>query len=207
MTKYFSEKFNSQYGINPLNHPKAKLRILDAIERMRKVLSANMESSINIECLLEDEDMNYTLKREEFENLIKDSIHQIQDTLNSLKDLLVKKGIKYSDVEIIGGGSRIPIVQQMIMDTFKVDQVMRTMNASECIARGCALMSAMLSPLFKVAPYAVEEYNLYPVRVNYSQINADKMEIENEKQEKSSILFPEACNLPSIKSISFNKPD
>ena len=44
---------------------------------------------------------------------------------------------------------------------------MRTLNASECIARGCALMSAILSPLFKVADYGIEEYNLYPIRVNY----------------------------------------
>lgn len=68
-------------------------------------------------------------------------------------------------------------------------------------------MSAMLSPLFKVAPYAVEEYNLYPVRVNYSQLSPTSMEIENDKHDKSSILFQEGCNLPSIKSISFNKSD
>jgi heat shock protein 4 len=55
--------------------------MLDAIEKMRKVLSANSEASINIECLLEDEDMNYTLKREEFEDLIKDSVREIRETL------------------------------------------------------------------------------------------------------------------------------
>lgn len=44
---------------------------------------------------------------------------------------------------------------------------MRTLNSSECIARGCALMSAMMSPLFKVANYGVEEYNLHPIRINY----------------------------------------
>ena len=38
---------------------------------------------------------------------------------------------------------------------------MRTLNASECVARGCSLMSAMKSPLFKVADYGVEENNLY----------------------------------------------
>jgi len=31
------------------------------------------------------------------------------------------------------------------------------------------------------------------------------MEIENEN--KSAILFPEGCNLPSIKSLSFSKSD
>ena len=50
----------------------------DAIEKMRKVLSANKEASINIECLLEDQDMNYTLKREEFQELIKGSLLKIE---------------------------------------------------------------------------------------------------------------------------------
>ena len=53
-----------------MNNVKARLRILDAIEKMRKVLSANTESSINIECLIEDEDMSYNLNRTEFESLI-----------------------------------------------------------------------------------------------------------------------------------------
>ena len=44
---------------------------------------------------------------------------------------------------------------------------MRTLNASECVARGCALMAAIMSPLFKVADYAIEEYNLYPIRCNW----------------------------------------
>jgi len=51
---------------------KARLRMLDAIEKMRKVLSANNEASINIECLLEDEDMFYNINRVDFEFLIKD---------------------------------------------------------------------------------------------------------------------------------------
>jgi len=55
----------------------------------------------------------------------------------------------------------------MIMETFKCEVIMRTLNSSECIARGCALMSAMMSPLFKVANYGVGEYNLHPIRINY----------------------------------------
>jgi hypothetical protein len=44
---------------------------------------------------------------------------------------------------------------------------MRTLNASECIARGSALMSAMMSPLFKVSEYGVEEYNLFNIKVTH----------------------------------------
>jgi len=37
-----------------MTNEKAKLRMLDAIEKMRKTISANSEAPINIECLMED---------------------------------------------------------------------------------------------------------------------------------------------------------
>lgn len=82
----------------------------------------------------------------------------------------------------------------------------RTLNASECVARGCALMSAMLSPLFRVAEYGVEEYNQYPIRAFWNFTS--KMEIENdsEAEKNNGLLFAKGCNLGSIKSISFSKP-
>lgn len=53
-----------------MKNEKAKLRLLDAIARLRKTLSANSEGSISIECLMEDEDLFYNFNREELETLI-----------------------------------------------------------------------------------------------------------------------------------------
>jgi heat shock protein 4 len=53
-----------------MRNEKAKLRMLEAIEKMRKLLSANSDSPINIECLMEDEDFYALYKREDFEKLI-----------------------------------------------------------------------------------------------------------------------------------------
>lgn len=36
LLSHFSKKFNDQYGCNPMKNEKAKLRMLDAIERLRK---------------------------------------------------------------------------------------------------------------------------------------------------------------------------
>jgi len=41
--KHFSAKFKSEKDIDPIKNVKARLRMLDAIEKMRKVLSANSE--------------------------------------------------------------------------------------------------------------------------------------------------------------------
>ena len=48
------EKFNSEYGCDPRSSPKCKLRMLDFIEKARKILSGNTETDILIESLMED---------------------------------------------------------------------------------------------------------------------------------------------------------
>jgi molecular chaperone DnaK (HSP70) len=46
---------------------KAVLKLFEAIEKQRRVLSANLEYDFNIDCLLEDNDFSYSMKREQFE--------------------------------------------------------------------------------------------------------------------------------------------
>lgn len=57
-------------------------------------------------------------------------------------------------VEVVGSGSRVPAVVKILTDFFKKEP-RRTMNASECVARGCALECAILSPTFKVREFQV----------------------------------------------------
>jgi len=52
--------------------------MLDAIEKMRKILSANEEAAINIECLMEDEDLFYNVKRSELEELFAPNLEVIK---------------------------------------------------------------------------------------------------------------------------------
>jgi heat shock protein 4 len=70
-------------------------------------------------------------------------------------------------VEIVGGATRVPSIQKALQDVFKVESVSKTLNASESIARGCAMMAAMRSPSFKVTEYTIEETNSYCIRVGW----------------------------------------
>jgi heat shock protein 4 len=64
------EEFNKKFGVDPRKNVRARLRMLDVIEKQRKILSANTEATIHLESLLEDEDMHRNLKRGEFEELM-----------------------------------------------------------------------------------------------------------------------------------------
>lgn len=57
------------------------------------------------------------------------------------------------------------------------------MNSVEVVARGAGLQAAMLSPLFSVSSYSVEEFNSLPVSISY--------QFELSGDEKSKIVTKE----------------
>jgi len=63
-------EFEKKYGCDPRTAPKPRLRMLEAIEKVRKLLTGNKEADISCESLMEDEDFFRHIKREELEELI-----------------------------------------------------------------------------------------------------------------------------------------
>ena len=110
--------------------------------------------------------LNYFYIRTEFETIIIPVLQKFKELLNKLNQDIINRKIAIHSVEIVGGASRTPIIQKIIEETFKLE-VSRTLNMSECIARGCAMQAAMISPLFKVASYEVEEANYYPIKCSW----------------------------------------
>jgi heat shock protein 4 len=81
--------FEKKYGCDPRTNVRCRLRMLEGIEKMRKILSSNSEASINLESLMEDEDLNKTFKRADLEELI-DPV--ISDFYMTLKESVEKFG-------------------------------------------------------------------------------------------------------------------
>ena len=70
LVEKLGEEFKKKYGCDPRKNVKTRLRLLDVIEKQRKILSANLEATVHIESLMEDEDLHRNIKRTEFEELI-----------------------------------------------------------------------------------------------------------------------------------------
>ena len=98
-------------------------------------------------------------------------------------------------VEIVGGSTRTPAVKQIIQDVFHKTP-MTTMNADECVARGCTLMCAMLSPTFKVKEFKIEDCQPYPITVSWRGGIDEDNEVE---------VFSQWNPIPSTKMLSFYK--
>jgi heat shock protein 4 len=117
---------------------KAYVKLMESIERQRKILSGNLEHDLNIEYLMEENDLNYTMTRDQFEKVCEPIFNEIKKVLTKVKDELQAKKFELHSIEMVGGGSRIPIFIQSVKEVFKIEPS-RTLNSSESVARGCAL--------------------------------------------------------------------
>lgn len=105
--------------------------MLDTIEKTRKILSANTEASVNVECLLEDNDLHRNITREELEILIQP---HVEDVKRVCEQALKESKLKESDidcVELVGEATRMPIMKKVIEEAFKKENSFRTINSSE----------------------------------------------------------------------------
>lgn len=196
----FGGEFAKKYGCDPRGNIRARLRMLDGIEKQRKVLSANPETSLSIECLLEDEDLHRNMKRSELEEWMEPWSLQFEALC---KEALSKAGIdiaKIHSVEMVGEATRMPMVQQIAKSVFGVESISRTQNSLECIAKGAALQSAMLLPQYSVTNYVVNEYNQHSVSMTYFFKNAQG----EETKKATSEIFKVGSNFPNTKVITFD---
>jgi heat shock protein 4 len=97
---------------------------------------------------------------------------------------------------MIGDATRTPIILDISKQIFGKHECLRTLNSLETVARGTALQSAMLSPLFSVSSFIVEEYNPLPVSITY-RFGSDGAPVTKE-------LFPKGSMFPLTKTVTFD---
>jgi len=192
---HFAAQFKEQYHIDVYSNVKACIRLRAACEKLKKVLSANPEAPLTIECLMEEKDVKGFIKREEFEKLASGLLERLSIPC---KKALAEVGFpeKILSVELVGSGSRIPAITRLIASLFRREP-RRTLNTSECVARGCALQCAMLSPVFRVREYEVQD--IIPFSIGFSSEEGPIGTGSN------SILFQRGQPIPSIKVLTFQR--
>merc|ERR1719261_880055 len=101
---------------------------------------------------------------------------RVTAVLDCCKAMAAEAGItveQIDSVEIVGGASRVPWLKKMCSDAFGGKELSTTMNADESVARGCALQAAILSPLYKVRDFKVEDATTNGISVGWMGTAAD----------------------------------
>ncbi|XAR50623.1 hypothetical protein NMG60_11004992 [Bertholletia excelsa] len=197
--QHFAAKFKEVYKIDVYQNARACLRLRSACEKLKKVLSANPEAPLNIECLMDEKDVRGFIKREEFEKISSPILERVR---KPLEKALSEAGLTAENIhaiEVVGSGSRVPSIIRILTEFFGKEP-RRTMNASECVAKGCALQCAILSPTFKVREFQVNESFPFPISLSWKSAGPGGQNGVAEN-ERSTVVFPKGNPVPSVKAL------
>jgi molecular chaperone DnaK len=145
--EFISGQFVEEHGIDLRRDKMALQRLREAVERAKHELSAVAETSINLPFLTTDASgprhMDYLLTRSKLEELVGDLVER---TIPPCRKALDSAGVSIGDIEdviLVGGQTRMPMVQQKVRSFFKREPN-RSVNPDEVVALGAAVQSGVL---------------------------------------------------------------
>ncbi|KAF8571749.1 hypothetical protein P879_01109 [Paragonimus westermani] len=123
--------------------PTALLRLTKECERLKLCMSTtNSDFPVRMDQVLPGKSIKLQLSRAEFEMLSTELLNRFKLLLTDCLQSSSISPSEISEVELIGGGFRIPAMKDAIRSVFKQDGK-STMSCYESIARGCALFAEM----------------------------------------------------------------
>ncbi len=145
--EWLVDQFKSDYGIDLSKDKMALQRLKEGAETAKKELSSSQSTDINLPFITADasgpKHLNYNLTRAKFEQLIQDLVDR---TKQPCTDALKDAGLKPEDVDeviLVGGSTRIPMVQQLVKELFKKEPH-KGVNPDEVVALGAAIQAGVL---------------------------------------------------------------
>lgn len=145
MVVHFADKFKKDTGKDISGNKKALRRLKTACERAKRTLSSTTETVIEIDSLYEGVDFNAKCSRALFEQLnlkLFKSIVSLVD--NVLTDAKMDKS-KIDEIVLVGGSTRIPKIQQLLVEMFNGKKLNNSVNPDEAVAYGAAVQASALS--------------------------------------------------------------
>ena len=145
---YLAEEFKKESGMDLHNDPLALQRLKEAAEKAKIELSSAQQTEVNLPYITADasgpKHLVQKLTRAKFESLVEDLVERTLDPVKvAIQDADLDVG-KIDDVILVGGQTRMPLVQQKVADFFGKDS-RKDVNPDEAVAVGAAIQAAVLS--------------------------------------------------------------
>ncbi len=144
---YIVSEFKKDSGVDLGADKMATQRLREAAEKAKVELSNTVETEINLPFITADasgpKHLVMKMTRSKFEQLIEDLVKgTLRPCEQALKDAGLRSG-EISEVILVGGSTRIPLVQKVVTDFFGKDPS-KGINPDEVVALGAAIQAGVL---------------------------------------------------------------
>ena len=128
-------------------------RLKVACENIKKNLSISDKTTLRLNNILDNVDINLEITKQEFENISQPLIKRLEIPLNNAiaeagkKMQALKKDFKKDDIDeiiLVGGSTRIPAVKKFVQNFFPEKKINNKINPDEAVAYGATLQAEKL---------------------------------------------------------------
>ncbi len=145
---YLVDEFKKESGMDLKNDPLALQRLKEAAEKAKIELSSAQSTDVNLPYITADatgpKHLNVKISRAKLESLVEDLVNRtIEPCRIALKDAGIDAS-KIDDVILVGGQTRMPLVQKAVADFFG-KEARKDVNPDEAVAMGAAIQGAVLA--------------------------------------------------------------
>jgi molecular chaperone DnaK len=142
------DEFKKETGIDVSSDKMVLQRLKEASEKAKIELSTTQESEINLPFLTADatgpKHLVVKLSRSKFEQMISDIVKRTIEPCRKALEDAGKKGADIGEVILVGGSTRIPLVQRTVEEFFGKPPH-KGVNPDEVVALGAAVQAGVLS--------------------------------------------------------------
>ncbi|MCG3877920.1 molecular chaperone DnaK [Psychrobacter sp. Ps6] len=145
---YLVAEFKKEQDVNLKGDSLAMQRLKEAAEKAKIELSSAQSTEVNLPYITADSSgpkhLVVTISRSKLESLTEDLV---QRTMGPCKIALEDAGLKIGDIDdviLVGGQTRMPLVQQKVQEFFG-QEPRKDVNPDEAVAAGAAIQGAVLS--------------------------------------------------------------
>lgn len=146
----FDEKlanlFSQRHQIN-LSNPKTKFNFIDDMKRVKESLSLNRDVVLEFQADEDNETKYITVSRDNLSSLMGEFNLSLIQLCKS-----IKKNYTVDYVELVGGGSPIPMIRSLLKEFFNVKKISRSLNRKFGISLGALYIGS--EKIFRVKNYS-----------------------------------------------------
>ena len=148
LIEYLAAQFKKESGIDLHNDPLALQRLKEAAEKAKIELSSSQQTEVNLPYITADasgpKHLVVKLSRSKLESLVEELVNR---SMEPVKVALQDAGLKPSEIDdviLVGGQTRMPLVQKKVADYFGKEP-RKDVNPDEAVAIGASIQGAVLS--------------------------------------------------------------
>jgi molecular chaperone DnaK len=153
LINFLADEFKRTEGIDLRKDPMALQRLKEAAEKAKIELSSAMETTVNLPFITADQNgpkhLQITITRAKLEQLIGPLVEKCRKPLSdAMKDAKLNPE-QIDEVVLVGGSTRIPMVQRLVKELFKGKEPNKSVNPDEVVAIGAAIQGAIATGAVK----------------------------------------------------------